>query len=341
MKLSFDAKLKLYACVLIAINLVILGSQLDLTGLGQSPGLDFSKEFANSLVSDLQQLAIDLGVAERSVIRHALAQLHYDVFLVGSSSDLARIVQGDAVAVRRTIINEYIYQVGDRVLAVLNESPEVQHITANTILTLEPLPEGGLEVNPEGVLSADLEQQLSELETLFNFAYFRNYYETYRAQSVIQVEIEEGAASLITPAREQVTLEYWEEQIQALRTEYSRVAQSAGFSEIAGAGIRLEIYGFVSAREVRMLVHELFNGAYAVAVDGQRIAVSSYILDDDGGIFVDGVRVGTNPLVIEALGNPRTLSGIKLILNTTLKGIVSHYDIEELDRITLSGKALE
>lgn len=342
MKLSFETKLALYACVLIVINVAILSSSADFTSIGQSPGLDFSKEFANSMVSELQELAIDLTVDENSGVKHALAQLHYDVFLVNSRPELARIIQRDAAAVRRTIIDAYIEQVGEQVLTMLNNSPEVQGMSSNAAITLEPLPEGGLKVTPEDLLSADLQQQLAELETLFSHSSFRSYYETYRAQSVIQVEIEDGSATTVIPATEQVTIEYWEEQIQSLRSEYSRMAQGAGFSETTGAGIVLEFYGLLNAREVRLIVNELFiAGAYAIAVDGQRIAVNGHIMDSDDGIEVNGVLISTDPLVVEALGNASHLQSATLLFDQFLRYYVQYYNLEAAESISLPGKTLE
>ena len=87
----------------------------------------------------------------------------------------------------------------------------------------------------------DTLEQLSAVPSLFSFASFQRYYETYRDQATLHVEIENGKAQLIVPHSEQDTLRYWERELQNLRSDYARYSRMAGFSEVSGPGITITI----------------------------------------------------------------------------------------------------
>ncbi len=339
MNLTSDAKMKIFAALLIAINLTVLGFGMDFKPMGPAPSLDISKEFANDLVNNLQDLAISLEVEDQAVVRQALAQLHYDTFLITSRPDLISLIQRDASDVRRLIIEEYNQMVGKTLISVLNNSPVLEQLPERSLLVFTPLPEGGFSIEPDDLLGAELNSELAEVENLFNHSYFRPYYQTYKADSTFEIEVDWGTARLLSPVMERMTRESWQELISELRSEYSRVSRTAGFSEITGAGIRLEILGELTARELRQIVDELFiSGAYAVAVGGQRLAVNSYILDSGDNIEVDGMVIATRPLVVEALGDAAVIrSGVRLLLEQVLWHL--YVEIEYLNSITLPGKS--
>ena len=104
---------QIYAAVVLAVN--IFGSYPDsLERAGQSAQPGFSKEFASNIVMSLQELAQELGIAERSNVKQALAKLHYDAYLAESRADLANIIQNAAADTRELIISEYINASGEQ-----------------------------------------------------------------------------------------------------------------------------------------------------------------------------------------------------------------------------------
>ncbi len=89
--------------------------------------------------------------------------------------------------------------------------------------------------------------------------------------------------------------------------ELNRLKLITGMSEVSGPGITLTLSSPVSATELQDLINELKNsGAKAIALNGQRLVVSSAIVGTEAGIAVDGVLI-SRPFVFAVLGDPDTL----------------------------------
>lgn len=330
-----------YVLIIILINGYLLSSQLR-SDWGHRPDLDFSKSFANEIVNNMQNLAEMLGVEERSNVKQALAQLHYDVYLVANRNELAPIVQNDATNARNLIISEYIKFSAEQALLVLNNAQEVHRTNTKTVLNILPLPEGGFTVAQPHILSAVTIDELSQVPTIFSFDYFRNLYESYRSLAAVQVEIEGGTARVSTPQNDQDTIRYWEREIQNLRNAYGQISQAAGFSEISGPGISISIHDrlfSIEAIELRRIAGEIFSaGATAITIGGQRLSVNSYIVDTQDGVSIDGVLIDTNPVIIEAIGDQNTLvSGIDLLFSVVMPNMF-YINTELHERITLPAR---
>lgn len=337
--------LLIYVSIIIALNILLITSQVDFANWGINQSLDYSKDFANALVSDLQDFAVSLGVSERSNVKQALAKLHYDVYLVGSSNELAVIIQNNASDTRALIISEYVKTSGEQVLRVLNNAPEVQNTVSRTLLKIEPLPNGGYVAKDPNVLSTETTDELTKIPTLFNFELFRTHFQSYSSITAMQVEIEDGFAQLINPEIDQDALKFWEREIQTLRADYTKIARAAGFADVSGAGISVTIndkFFSVSARELRRIAGEMYSsGATAIAINGNRLGVNSSIIDSEEGIVVDGFVISTNPVVIEAIGNSQTLSsGIDLLFSVIFKNMF-YVDIQNRDRLDLPARAVQ
>ncbi|MTI95658.1 MAG: DUF881 domain-containing protein [Firmicutes bacterium] len=305
------------AGLIFILNVVVFYNQSDIRDLRSQPPLDTSKDFANQLVESMRNLATDLGVEERGAVKQALAKLHYDVYLARSRTELAQLVQHDAAEVRNIISSEYIRSNGEQVMTILNEAPEIQAVGSKTVLTLEPLPDGGLAARDSNRLTDATVAQLAEVPTLFSHDYFRNLFDSFYDQSVINIEIENGTARIIQPESDYDSVAYWEREIQALRNEYNRTAQLAGYGELSGAGIEFRIRPAqgIQAEDVRNLVGEIFDAeALGVTIDGKRMTATSFIIDGDNGIIVDGSRIRTNPLVIQAVGDYDTINSAVFLL---------------------------
>lgn len=89
--------------------------------------------------------------------------------------------------------------------------------------------------------------------------------------------------------------------------ELNRLKLITGTSEVSGPGITLTLNSPVSATELQDMVNELKNsGAKAIALNGQRLIVSSAIVSTEAGIAVDGILL-TRPFVFAVLGDSDTL----------------------------------
>lgn len=89
--------------------------------------------------------------------------------------------------------------------------------------------------------------------------------------------------------------------------ELNRLKLITGTSEVSGPGITLTLNSPVSATELQDMVNELKNsGAKAIALNGQRLIVSSAIVGTEAGIAVDGILLA-RPFVFAVLGDSDTL----------------------------------
>ena len=96
--------------------------------------------------------------------------------------------------------------------------------------------------------------------------------------------------------------------LEELVAELNRVRMLNGMIEASGPGIQVVIDGPLNALDLQDLVNELRNaGAEAIALDGQRLVVSSvFVVEDKGSISVDGEPVH-RPYLLSAIGDPDTL----------------------------------
>lgn len=336
--------LRIIALGAICINLFVLANQVKFGDLGGGTELARAKTYANSLVGDLQSLAGDLGVAEKSAVKQALAKLHYEVYLVESPVELAGVVQNLASKTRDLIILEYARLNAEKVLTVLNSSQEVQYASTQTILTVEPLPAGGYRVDNPGYLQEKTISALEEIDFLIGKE-TSLYFEPFRRLATFKVLVENGAAKLVPLSQEQDTIKYLEGEIEILRADYAKVNKAAGFAEISGPGVIISVYDqvfSVAAGDLRRIVGELYSaGAAAIAINGQRLAYNSYIVDSEVGISIDGFIIRNNPVTIQVIGDTTTLvAGVDLLFSVSFKGMLS-FEIETKENVVLPAKAIQ
>lgn len=337
--------LRILAIVAIALNIAILATQIKLGDFAGGTELTKAKSFANFLVGDLQELAGTLGVAEKANVKQAMAKLHYDVYLADNQTELAGIIQNNASVTRDLIFSEYARLNAEKVLAVLNSAQEVQYADSQAVLTVEPLPAGGYAVSPANNLRETTVNALKQIENLLSRDSLRKFFQPFRLLSTFKVLIENGGAQLVPQNPEQDTIKYLEGEIENLRREYAKVNKIAGFAEISGPGVVISVYDLVfsvSGGDLRRIVGELFSaGADAITINGQRLAVNSYIVDAEEGITVDGIVLRNNPVIIQAIGDPTTLvAGVDLLFSVSFKGMLS-FDIETRESLVLPAKALQ
>ncbi|MCR4406162.1 MAG: DUF881 domain-containing protein [Anaerolineae bacterium] len=113
--------------------------------------------------------------------------------------------------------------------------------------------------------------------------------------SSLETQIQSLAASGRTPLEELVD-------------ELNRMKIINGLVEVSGPGVEVRIEGEVNALDLQDLINELRNaGAEAIAINEQRVAVSSMVTSDSsGGLSINGVPIEP-PFVLQAIGSPQTM----------------------------------
>ncbi|MFQ5875294.1 MAG: DUF881 domain-containing protein [Dehalococcoidia bacterium] len=97
--------------------------------------------------------------------------------------------------------------------------------------------------------------------------------------------------------------------LQTLVNELNRIKIVNGLIEVSGPGVQVCIDGRISVLDMQDMVNELRNtGAEAMAVNGQRLIVSSVIASDDRGMIVNGVRI-SEPYIFQVIGHQETMAG--------------------------------
>jgi uncharacterized protein YlxW (UPF0749 family) len=118
-------------------------------------------------------------------------------------------------------------------------------------------------------------------------------------------------------------------RLQAMADELNRLKILNGAIEVSGPGVQVTLDGPVTVLDLQDLLNELRNaGAEAIALNGQRIVVSSVMLPvADGSITVDGVAT-RRPYVFVAMGDAATLEtallrpgGLLAVFSNSREGI--------------------
>ncbi len=96
--------------------------------------------------------------------------------------------------------------------------------------------------------------------------------------------------------------------LEELVDELNRVRVLNGAVEVSGPGVEVLVDGPLYAADLQDLVNELRNaGAEAIAVNGQRLVVSSVFRAGEADtLIVDGVTI-SRPYQLEAIGDPDTI----------------------------------
>lgn len=277
--------------------------------------LDNRLELARDLGDYNRRLALDLGVSHLDPVREALAEYNYQVDLATSSDELIQISFNQGRIVQEVIFEEAEARLKERVLVALNNDARVKEMQEKTRLFIK--------INNDIVnISPD---QLLETNTVLHIRNLFSPNPYYKYQG-LDIEINNGKATFIIPQTYEDQMRILNEDLNAMHTRLHDTRVQAGHAEMAGPGITLRVYDAVEHRgtdslvhdaDVRDVVNELFSaGARGVSVGGQRLIATSSIRCSGPLIMVNFRQVPTNPVQIQAVGDPELLnSGLSIIIN--------------------------
>jgi uncharacterized protein YlxW (UPF0749 family) len=129
-------------------------------------------------------------------------------------------------------------------------------------------------------------------------------------------------------------------KLEELVNELNQLKIINGLAEASGPGVEVEINEAISLVEMQDMINELRNaGAEVLAINDQRLIVSSVIAADADGIVVDGVKL-SRPYVFQALGHPETIEralvrkgGLVALLESNYEGL--KIKVTKRDRLIL------
>jgi hypothetical protein len=311
-----------FKLLIIALSFILLNTGLVIWGLFfvmdyltfEQPVLAYKQELAHDLSDYNHRLAVDLNVYDVQTVREALAEYNYAVDLAESSEELIQIMVDQGRKAQETIFAEADARLKEKVLIAVNNDIRVQETYGRTHLFIR-VSYGTISILPDQYLEPGTVQVIEEIYASGQ----------YHSSQNIDLIISDGAAEIAVPQTEEEQIRALNEDLNSLRLRLHELRVQCGLAEMVGPGIILSVYdaeeqqnsmGLVHDADIRDIVNELFSsGASGVSVGGQRLTATSSIRCVGPIIMVNYRQIVTNPVVIQAIGDPDLLiSGLNIIM---------------------------
>ncbi len=273
------------------------------------------QKLAQSLSEYNHRLANECGVYNMASVQEALAEYNYKVDHAASGDELFHIIFNQGRLVQEVIIAEADSMLKEKVLVAVNNDSRVRNTTAKTHLQVR-FADGQISITPDQFLESKTIQQINNILLT----------DRYHSNQTIDIEVIEGVGRfiLIQTVEEQIKL--LNEEINLLRSSLYEIRIQSGLAEMVGPGITLYLYdaeeamgsgSLVHDADIRDIVNEMFSsGARGVSVGNQRLITTSAIRCSGPLIMVNFRQIPTNPVIIQAIGDPDLLiSGLSVIRN--------------------------
>ena len=276
--------------------------------------LMYKRELAGALSEYNYRLAGELDVYDIFAVREALADYNHALEMASNTSELIRVIVSEGYAAQDIIHAEAEARLKERVLITVNNDARVRETLDETNLLIR-IVDDQVTIMPEQFLD---HVTVKHIQQIFSPGRFSGV-------QIIDIKVENGAGSLVTTQTDRDQLRSLSEDLESVRAALHDNMVKSGLAEMVGPGISLLVYdaaetigsdSLVHDADVRDLVNELFSaGAEGVSVGNQRLTATSAIRCSGPLIMVNYRQVPTNPVVIEAVGNPDLLiSGLNLIM---------------------------
>ncbi|MBO8168833.1 MAG: DUF881 domain-containing protein [Thermoanaerobacteraceae bacterium] len=321
--------------VVLLFNSVLLART---AGYIQFPGemsrLEVARQGANILVQYCEQQAAEAGVLNNSAVRDILAQFKFEIDRANTPEDIAKLETKYSRNVHDVIQREQDAKRRETVLALLSQDPGLSQFQGKTTISIYSGDDGEVIIDdPTGRLSSKTVEQIKSHPLLKG------------TWPMIEFEVNNGKVSLITARSLLDRLKMREDEVANLRNKLQEVNVKAGFAEMSGSGIIIELYdsqdGYSSVdivhdRDVRDVVNELFSaGASGVAVGNQRLIATSSIRCAGPIILVNQQPIAVNPIVIKAVGDPKVLASSLDIIRKELEEFGIQFIITPSEEVVL------
>ncbi|MBW6463328.1 MAG: DUF881 domain-containing protein [Bacillota bacterium] len=277
--------------------------------------LIYKQELARDISEYSYRLAIDLGVHDLPEVREALAEYNYALDLSVGSDELIQVVLNQGRRMQDVIYESADTRLKERVLNAVNSDHRVNQSEDKVHLFIR-ITDGQITILPDQLLEA---RTIQRINTIFTAG-------SYQGNQNIDIEIEKGKAQLVVPQTAEDQIRALTEDLNSVRIRLHEIRVQAGLAEMVGPGITLYIYdadeiqgsgSIVHDADIRDIVNELFSaGARGISIGGERLMTTSPIRCTGPLIMVNYRQVASNPVVIEAIGDPDLLiSGLGIIAN--------------------------
>lgn len=316
-KVTAGSRLHFLILFFLIINTVLLVTGLiyavDLLS-GEDSLLATRLELAKDLADYNRRLAGDLGVSYFDPVREALAEYNYQVDLAASSDELMRIIFEQGRIVQEVIFEQAEARLEERVLIAINNDNRVKETVEKTNIYVR-VANGRVNIFPDQFLDTNTVSHINNLYTPNPYFKYRN----------LDIEIVNGKAGISVKQTYEDQLQALNEDLNMIHSRLHETRVQAGYADMVGPGITLLVYdaleqanndGIVHDADIRDIVNELFSsGARGISVGDQRLAATSAIRCSGPLIMINYRQIATNPVQIQAVGDPDLLtSGLSIII---------------------------
>ncbi len=327
----------IFNTILVALGFLLLMQQ----DTADDSTLAYQQELAADLADFNRRLASEYEVLDAPGVKAALADYNHEVSLSSTSDELIRVIFDQGRRVQETIFNEADLRLQEEVLNMINKDRNIKEITEKTHLFIR-IANGEVNIYPDQLLEPVTLQQVKKLLSP----------DQYHGPQRVDVVIEQGRGKLVMPQTVDEQLHALNEDLNSMRLRLHEIRVQAGLAEMVGPGITLNIYdadgstqssAIVHDVDIRDIVNELFSaGAKGVSVGGQRLTLTSSIRCSGPLIMVNYQQIPTNPVTIEAVGDPDLLvSGLSIIKNEMSLHRSLRFEIDQSGFIKLPAYAVE
>lgn len=300
---------------------------------GELTKLDITRQGAEILSSYLEQTATDAGVIDNKAVSNLLAQFNYEVDRASTPEEIVKIEAWYGREIQDVIIREQDNNRREAILSLIKQDPNLSKVEQGRVLINNNKDHEIVIEDMPAFLSDITKQKIYSEEMLLGTWPF------------IEIIVEDGKATLVTSRTISDRLKMYEAELSAVRNKLNQTNIKTGYAELNGPGIQIGIFDannglssveIVHDYDIRNVVNELFAaGAKGVVVGGQRLITTSSIRCAGPVILVNQKPVAVNPVVIEAVGDPKILaSGLDLIVGE-LEQYGITFSITEIENITL------
>ncbi|NLS44491.1 MAG: DUF881 domain-containing protein [Firmicutes bacterium] len=340
MKESSPTGIKILMTFLVIVmvgNVLILARSLELLRFpGEITDTEVVRGGARVLAAYYEKTIADAGLSRNSAVRDALAKFKFEVEQAGSGEEIAQVIWAYGRTVQDVIAREEENLRREFVLWVVNQDPVIKEAADRTIINVSLGKDGLVYVNSEGAaLSETTVTRLTHDPSVSKLS------------QPVDIEVMDGKAQLLTPRTIQDAMRVLQSEIITLRANLENLRKTAGYSELEGQGITVQIYDarsgaylqdeVVQEKDVRDMINELFSaGAVGIEVGGRRLIATSSIRSAGPLLLVDQQPISVNPVVIRAVGDPVLLESSLELIKNSLKPWGILVEVEKEDNLTLS-----
>ncbi|MCJ7806702.1 MAG: DUF881 domain-containing protein [Clostridia bacterium] len=330
-RLYIKDKVQLIILIILIINTVLIAFGYLLAAdrfSGEDSILVYKQELARDLSDYNHRLATDLGVYDLASVRNALAAYNYAVDFAVGSDELIQVILNQGRQAQEIIFEEADARLKEKVLIAVNNDSRVKEAVDKTHLFVR-ITDGQISIYPDQYLESNTVQRI---ENIFSM-------DLNHDNQNIDIEVADGVAELIMPKTVEEQMRFLNEDLNTMRLVLHELRVKSGLAEMVGPGITLSVFdaeepqGSVSLAhdaDIRDIVNELSSaGARGISVGGQRLTATSAIRCSGPLIMVNYRQILTNPVIIQAIGDPDLLiNGLNIILYEleTRRGLVFEID---------------